>query len=102
MKNFRLEKIRKERGLCEACGDKAWRVYHIDGNQNNESEDNLVLLCRSCNQILRRGSMYRTSKYLRLYGMRLEEIAKLLKCSRPTVYGLHRKGELFRAIKSFR
>jgi 5-methylcytosine-specific restriction endonuclease McrA len=34
---------------CQSCGKKrSLDVHHIDSNKHNNSESNLILLCRSC------------------------------------------------------
>ena len=35
--------------VCEKCGStKSIDVHHIDGNYNNNTPENLIILCRSC------------------------------------------------------
>ena len=50
------EKLFQERGhRCECCGITEWngkeiifQVHHIDGNHNNNTRDNLKILCPNC------------------------------------------------------
>ncbi len=48
-----LEKVRGECRACELCGkEETWEtchVDHIDDNRQNNSPDNLRILCRGCN-----------------------------------------------------
>jgi len=47
--NKKLSK--KER--CEICGyNKALEIHHINGNRKNNSEDNLIVLCRNCHWLI--------------------------------------------------
>ena len=43
---------------CECCGNSEWlgrkivlELHHIDGNRNNNSLDNLILLCPNCHSM---------------------------------------------------
>lgn len=51
-------KIKEERQYCERCnkylinaGPSWWAVHHKDRNRNNNTNDNLELLCKRCHQI---------------------------------------------------
>jgi len=42
---------KKENPLCEGCGEDErflLIVHHIDGNRNNNSENNLEIVCSNC------------------------------------------------------
>jgi len=41
--------------ICEICGSiKSLDRHHIDGNQNNNSIENIMIVCRSCHMKLHR------------------------------------------------
>ena len=45
---------KKER--CEICGySRALEIHHIDRDRENNSEDNLIVLCRNCHWLVHRG-----------------------------------------------
>ena len=53
---YRTKKLRNsESKICERCGENLptaiLEVHHIDGNRNNNSLDNLELLCPNCHAL---------------------------------------------------
>ncbi len=97
MKRNRLIRLKEADGKCEVCGDEAYCVHHIDGSRDNHAIDNLVVLCKKCHGILhsaRINSKTQTSKYIRLYGMTMKQIAEKYGASSYYYYHLHREGKL--------
>jgi len=66
-KKARAMKIKKAHGVCELCGRKGTEIHHIEPlTEENVSdlriavgEDNLMLLCKSCHDSIRSGTMER-------------------------------------------
>jgi len=100
-KIIRKRILERDNYACQYCGFKAekWQiVHHIDGNPNNNSEKNLMVVCQMCNLIEHAGmgcivqgivDLYKKSKYgqneivsktmeLRSKGKNDEEIIKEL------------------------
>jgi len=46
--NYNVYTIKRDNMNCELCGAKKAVTHHIDGNRENNSFDNLVLLCVTC------------------------------------------------------
>jgi len=82
-KKRRLEKLQQTKGACEICGSKAKYVHHMDGNKANHALKNLICVCKDCHGTLHTGSGGRTSKYIRMFGYTLSEMAVVLNTS-PT------------------
>lgn len=91
-KKNRLEILEKCNYVCELCNDTAQIVHHKDNTSTNHSIENLMPLCQKCHCTFR---VYKTSKYKRLYGMNLHQIAQKLGVSVTTVVNRHKKGKLF-------
>jgi len=89
LKKNRLLILKKSKGKCEICGKKARVVHHIDGSRDNHEIDNLVAVCTSCHWALHKKELNsnkrNTSKYVRKYGMTLEEMSKKLGISIPSI-----------------
>jgi hypothetical protein len=82
-KQQRLRVLKQSQGKCEVCGKPAKVVHHIDESKNNHYLKNLVALCNNCHWALHRKddpqkSCSKTSKYKRLYGYTLLELANIL------------------------
>jgi len=80
-KKTRLLVLKMSEGKCEICGRRASVVHHIDGNKDNNLMDNLIPLCRLCHKAVHRNddnekTHYYTSKYIRKYGMGLQEMSE--------------------------
>jgi len=41
--------LQRDNYTCQKCGKKGNHVHHIDYNKQNCKEDNLIILCNSCN-----------------------------------------------------
>jgi len=54
----RVNVIVRDKGLCRLCRLVAAppELHHIDGNRDNQSMDNLALLCGSCHLRIHRGA----------------------------------------------
>jgi len=52
---WRTKRLREEIGLCEICGFKEepriLTTHHKDGDRNNNSRENLILLCPNCHSL---------------------------------------------------
>jgi len=94
MKKMRLKKLQRVKGKCEICGKKAVGIHHKDNGKRNHSLKNLIAVCRRCHGILHQGRKAKTSKFIRLYGMNLEDLSKKLGCSSAPIYNWHKKGKL--------
>jgi len=69
---------------CEMCGKPAVEIHHKNGNKADHRLKNLMASCRSCNAKIR--FKPNRSKYYRLYGCSLSEIAKKHQVSYGTLY----------------
>ena len=50
-KNIKDNILKRDNRECRVCGSKSdLCVHHIDYNQDNNKDDNLITLCRSCHQ----------------------------------------------------
>lgn len=101
LKRNRLEKLKQAGNKCEVCGENAYCVHHIDGDQGNHELDNLAVLCRQCHLILHAGREMdnfsekpKTSKYIREYGLTLREMAILFGGAPSRFLHMHKLGEL--------
>lgn len=102
-KKNRIEALKKTKGKCEICGNRAVIVHHIDGSKDNHNLENLIPLCRDCHKPLHsnddNGKLLdsRTSKYVRLYGFTLRELAQIfnLKTTGSMNYLIKKHNELF-------
>ena len=81
--------------ICHYCGKKATEVHHLDLSKDNHSLSNLVATCHKCNSQIRKPH---TSKYKRMYGGSLNELADKLGVCISTVRCLHMQGKLNRAM----
>lgn len=93
MKKNRKVVLKKANYICHYCGKKATEVHHLDLSKDNHALSNLVATCHKCNSRIRKPH---TSKFKRMYGGSLMELAEKLGVSRATIYGLHKKGKLNR------
>ena len=107
MKKNRLIKLKEVDGKCEACGEDAYCVHHLDGSNDNHQLDNLAVLCKKCHSILHAGrennnhsQRLKTSKYIRLYGMTLSEMANQYGGTVHAYHCMHNKNTLKSFIKS--
>ena len=92
MKKNRIVVLENANYICHFCGGKADRIHHKDLSKDNHSTDNLLPSCAKCNQIHRADT--KTSKFIRLYGVTLKELSKVLSISQPTIYKLHKDNKL--------
>ena len=93
LKRTRILALKRAQGKCETCGAPAYQIHHIDENKSNHQLDNLICLCHSCHMALHFGEEKRTSKYKRMFGRSVAEIAKLLDLPVMYVYKRVRNGE---------
>ena len=87
LKKARIEKLKSVQGKCEICGERAGLVHHIDETTSNHDLSNLLAVCRACHRILHNTEIggCKTSKYIRIFGMILEELANITGLSSATV-----------------
>ena len=89
MKLNRLEKLEQTKGKCEICNRDANQIHHRDGSRNNHAISNLVVLCKKHHVMIdMTNSSFKTSKYIRKYGMSLREMSE--KLGEYSVPQLHR------------
>ena len=100
LKKARLRVLQAAGYRCELCGGMAVQTHHRNGNKADHQEANLAPVCFKCHGLLERGRRARTTKYRRLYGAKLYELALLLNCSASWVAHLHKRGELFSRLAS--
>ncbi len=92
MKKNRLI-ILMQNPICEICKKKpATQIHHKDGSKTNHSLSNLQALCRKCHYKTF-SKVYKT-KYTKMYGKNLTQLAKELKKPMTTIYGWHKKNKL--------
>jgi len=89
LKRVRIEALKKAGGKCEACGNEAQVVHHIDESKDNHSLYNLVALCDKCHWAIHKNEFgpinNRTSKYIRKYGLTLQQLAVLFGVTPGTI-----------------
>jgi 5-methylcytosine-specific restriction endonuclease McrA len=94
MKKNRVIKMKNTKGKCEVCGKQGQHIHHIDGSKDNHVLENLILLCVKCHGIVHNGRKNKTSKFFRLYGMTLKELAEKYGGTTAKYYDWHKKGIL--------
>lgn len=94
LKKIRLKKLKSKNYQCEVCGAPADEVHHLDRTKSNHSLRNLLAICTSCHMKLFHRHKKSTSKYKRIYGMTLVEIAQKLNLSMGTINKRHSLGTL--------
>jgi len=83
LKKARIEVLKRTHGKCEICGEPAKIVHHIDGFKDNHNLNNLIPLCKNCHAPLHANDETgkyidsRHSKYIKLYGYTLRELAQI-------------------------
>jgi len=67
--------------LCQVCNTSpSKQIHHIDGSRDNHNPSNLLVVCVKCH-----ASFRKKSKYIRLYGKTLQELAVDFGVSVPTI-----------------
>jgi len=96
MKRNRLIKLKEADCKCEVCGEKAFCIHHIDESYDNHDLDNLAVLCKKCHTILHTADKKKkpTSKYIRLYGINLQQMAEMYGGSPSRYANLHKESRL--------
>ncbi len=85
LKRNRIKVFESNNYKCEHCEKPARETHHINKNKADHSIKNLLVLCSKCHGKLHRGTT-KNSKYRRLYGMSLLEIANKIKLSEGAVW----------------
>jgi hypothetical protein len=75
MKLLRIKKLKQTKGLCEICSEKGKEVHHKDGSKTNHTIKNFIFLCHKCHMKIFHSKPH-ISKYTKLYGMTLIEMAR--------------------------
>jgi hypothetical protein len=95
LKLNRLEKLRQTNGKCEICHQDGNEIHHKDCDKSNHNISNLVVLCKKHHVMIdkkgiigrkhkkHKKHIFLTSKYQRMFGKTLAELAKENNCS-PT------------------
>lgn len=68
MKKLRKEVLEEAGYICEKCGGRADRIHHRDFHKSHQVKANYMPICNGCNLKFH-------SKYTRLYGLTLQEMA---------------------------
>ena len=93
MKKNRVIKLQQTKGECEICGKSAQVVHHIDDSKDNHSLENLLAVCCKCHRALHHpdevDAVYKTSKFIRLYGGSIAQIVKRTGLTSNKVYEMH-------------
>ena len=100
MKKNRKIVLKEANYICRYCSKKADRVHHVDLSKDNHSIENLAPSCAKCNSNMRR-SKNNTSKYIKEYGARAQDIATWLDYSTGNISRLHKDGKLESKISDF-
>lgn len=71
---LRLKIKKRDKFICQSCGintygDKMGHIHHIDGDKQNCSEDNLILLCATCHNAVHGRSNVTNNKIEELKSM---------------------------------
>ncbi len=99
MKRQRIKAFTRTKGRCEICGETARHIHHIDEDKSNHILDNLLVVCTNCHGAIHSGenSSHRgphgTSKYKRLYGYSIKEMATIIGCSTAWIYSRMKTGK---------
>ncbi len=91
MKKIRKTVLEEENYTCFYCGKPTKQIHHTDNTKSNHDRSNLHACCHSCN-IKFAGS--HQSKYTKIYGKHLSELAEDLGIYAAKVIKMHRNGEL--------
>ena len=109
LKKQRLIVLKNSKGKCEICGKQARIVHHIDGSLSNHSIDNLISLCNPCHRAVHQEDLYgaaqnggRTSKFIRIYGITLQEMALKYGGTSNRYSQLHQEGKLKQRLETLR
>ena len=100
MKLNRKIKLKQTNGKCEICGNIANQIHHIDNSKNNHLLNNLLVVCRKCHNKIHSGRKNSTSKFIRLYGMTLKEMANRYGGSSNKYFEWHKQGILKKFAES--
>jgi len=85
---IKIDKLLARKGKCEVCSAKGYRFYR------NKIYKKTLLLCKNCFHILNEMQYKKTTKYLRLYGFTLTELAAKYGGSISRFAKMHRLGRL--------
>jgi hypothetical protein len=99
MKVARIEKLKQTKGLCEICGGKGSEVHHMDGTKINHNIENLIVVCHPCHMSFFHKQPKNTSKFIRLYGMTMKQIAENYGGSESRYYQFHKQNILKEYLK---
>ena len=93
MRKNRIIKLKQVKSRCEICNWRAQVVHHIDESMDNHSLDNLLALCNRCHKAVHHPdkveNIKKTSKYIRLYGATMSQIAKKTAMKTSKIYEMH-------------
>ena len=75
LKRVRLEALERDKHKCKFCNKKATEIHHKDGTKENHDMNNLISVCHKCHINQFHKHKKTTSKYIRKYGMSLQEMS---------------------------
>lgn len=68
--------LKRDNYKCQSCYHSSYlQIHHIDGNEENNSEDNLIVLCRGCHRLVHLMSLVLNNLDVIPYG-KIYELAK--------------------------
>jgi len=75
LKKVRLEALERDEHKCKFCNKKAIVAHHKDGTKENHDINNLISVCYKCHINQFHKHRKTTSKYIRKYGITLQEMS---------------------------
>ena len=93
MQKSRIALLKRTKGRYELCDNRGKNIHHLDNSGTNHNLKNLILVCIQCHSFLhanfdkdgRQIKIKVNTKYIRKYGMTLEEIGKKFNVSKQAV-----------------
>ncbi len=71
--------------------EKANEIHHLDKTKTNHDPNNFMVLCHKCHTSNFHRQKRQTSKFIRLYGKTINDLALSLKFSKTWIFHLHKK-----------
>ncbi len=91
MKQIRKQRLIEENYICQICQGKANQIHHVDKTKTNHDPNNFMVLCQKCHISNFHRQKRQTSKFIRLYGKTINDLAINLNFSSTWIFHLHKK-----------